>query len=100
MARNEKRTMSKVTPKDFIDAWKAEARANGNVDGVVKRLGNKMTRESVIARATNYRKKKIDLARFQTNRNVDWDALRKYANGGNGHSVKTDDTKKRKSAKK
>ena len=94
MARSETK---RVSPKEFVDAWKAEIKANGSVSGVVKRLDNRMTKQSVAARAASYRRKKVNLERFASgSRHFDWDGLRAYA--GNGHA-KTNGKVKSKKAK-
>jgi len=91
----------RVTPKEFIDAWKAEVKAEGSIPGVIKRLGNRMSRTAVAARAASYRRRKVDLGKFAAgSRSFDWDGLRAYAGvaakSKNGSKAKNGKATKRK----
>lgn len=81
---------SEVSPKEFIDAWKAEVAAGGTPEGVSERLEGRMSAKACVSRAFTYRQKRnVDLPKFDGGgRSYDWDDIREYA-GSDGASGKT-----------
>lgn len=63
----------RVSAELFIRTWQA----NERVADVARALGLKT--QSVLTRAYNYRSKGVPLKKYKSNRGLDWDSLREFA---------------------